>query len=309
MTRRPVAAPLLKWLFPFVLLAAATSLTACPKTMVAPNVVALPGDTVVYPITIDSVETENEQVGVAPASPHLGGRLQRGPLTTAITRPTPGLPAPLDSMRDSALVAYLDSLKYDGSVKNTDLKYVTCVRTAGSCMPGGDSAAVMFIQPEIGMRHVKAAAIPANGMVIARIINYGLDTQGHDIRFGVPGLRRAWWVVEHVPYGLRSRFFVRTYDAFPAVEILSGVPGPVHAFEQCPHAPAPSSRPSIAKWATCLDDPGAPLHPIRLKTGSLRYSLADYVHAVTFRREETTTMTSVALSGGWENCSQMCCAT
>ncbi|HEX8849688.1 MAG TPA: hypothetical protein VF761_09165 [Gemmatimonadaceae bacterium] len=308
MTRRLAAAPLPARLFPLVLLTLAASLTGCPKTKVVPNVPNLPGDSIVYPITVDSVETENEQVGLAPSSPHLGGREQRGPLTRVMTRPVPGLPAPLDSMRDSALVAYLDNLKYDASNHNTDLKYVSCVRDIGGCSTGGDSDAVMFIQPEIGMRHMKADSVPPNGMVVARIINYGLDTQGRDIRFGVPGQRRAWWVVEHVPWGLRSRFFVRTYNPFPAVKILSGVPGPVHPFEKCAHPPAPASRPSQAKWATCLNDPGSLIVPFMYKKSG-RSALADYLHAVSFRLDDSPARAAVALDGGWASCSQMCCAT
>lgn len=298
----------------FLLMLVSAEVSACCRCKVRPpaggsaGAVAPPGDTIVHPIRIDSVEVDDERYAARPMS--LGGRLGGPAYTTDTTRPTPGLPAPLDSMRDSALVAYLNSLRYDGSTKNTDLKYVTCVRTTGPCYPGGDSAAIMYIQPEIGIRHVKYDSVPPNGMIVARIVNYGIDTLGRDITVGLPGGQRGWWVVEHIPFGLRTRFFVRTYSAFPAVRILEGVPGPVHSYAQCMHARAPSARPSMAKWATCAT---SPYHWSTLRSESApgapaASELASYIHTVSFRRDVEAT-TYVRLDGGWSTCSQVCCAT
>ena len=293
-----------------MLMFAGAEVSACcncnlPPREAIPTGVAEPGDTVVRPILLDSVELDDERYGTAPAT--LGGRLAAGGHTPYTTRPTPGLPAPLDSMRDSALVAYLSSLRYDNSNRNTDLKYVTCVRGTLPCEAGNDSNAIMFIQPEIGIRHVRYEDVPPNGMIIARVINYGTDAGGTDITIGVPSGRRAWWVVEHVGLGLRARFFIRTHNAYPAVQILSGVPGAVHPYVKCAHPPAPSARPSQAKWGSCAT---SPIYLTRYRSARVpdASGLASYIHAVSFRREVDASE-YVRVDGGWSTCSQVCCAT
>ena len=92
-----------------LLMLVSTEVTACCRCKVPPPAgggaggLAAPGDTIVHPIRLDSVEIDDERYAARPMS--LGGRLGGPAYTTDTTRPTPGLPAPLDSMRDSALVA------------------------------------------------------------------------------------------------------------------------------------------------------------------------------------------------------------
>lgn len=157
------------------------------------------------------------------------------------SRSTPLLPKPLDAMTNTEVGNYLRSLAYKTGGYSTQEANVPC-----STCALGDSAHVI-IQPEAGMNKWKFDSIPANGLVVARVIN-DAPAGRTAANFGYPAQRKTWWIVDRSGGILRSRYFTRTYsNSGAAVTYVTTT----RTFTECSHAPAPPGRPARAKFWDC----------------------------------------------------------
>jgi hypothetical protein len=165
----------------------------------------------------------------------------RAPDAIIVSRKTPVLPKPLDAMTNTEVGDYVRSLAYKTGGYSTQEETVGC----STCAPG-DSAHVI-IQPEAGMNKWAYGSIPANGVVVARIIN-DAPTGRTAANFGYPAQRKTWWVVDDSAGHLRSRYFTRTYsNSGPAVTFVTNT----RTFVRCVHPDAPAGRPARAKLWDC----------------------------------------------------------
>ena len=243
-------------------------------------------------------EREDEVAGPPPYPSALGGPFQSPSGVAAPSRPTPGPAMKIDSMTETQLIAYLNSLVWDMSLDHSELALLPC-KKAGSglnCRP--DSLSRAYIQPEVGMNRRPVDSIPPNGMVVARIINYSTspDTES---TFRLPPARRAWWYVDRDSIGRpRSRIFVRTYSGVgPAVTFVNTMP-----WRRCAHAYW-HNRPAMARWRGCADTGGL---------ASARSNAVDpraFIRALSFapRRAMAAEARPVIAAESWITCSLGCC--
>jgi len=230
----------------------------------------------------------------------LGGAFQ--PPAQEVADPQRETPAPskhVEDMTDAELVTYLNTLVYDMSLDHSELALLPCKKPGTATCPF-DEYAKAYIQPEAGMNRRGIDNIPANGLVVARLINY---SQGADSaeNIGLPPAQRAWWYVDSSGNKLRSRYFVRTYSSSgKGAKFI----GPNRVFKDCKHDPV-RDRPAIAKWRSCEDDGGfarsiAP-QPVR-KVSSL-------FHAVRLQVDSSQDSTAIRRIRGetWITCSLGCC--
>ena len=194
-----------------------------------------------------TAENENEVVGKQPK--YLGGPEDHPQPVTVRIRPTATLPRYIDSLPDDSLVAYLDTLQYDYDSATSEIDSVTCTHQPSGVPCGPTEAARVFIEPEVGMHLWRKMDIPKYGLVVARIINYD-STDRAEASFGFPPHRRIWWVVDMEPKTatLRSRFFVRNYNATAPAVTMVGTP---REFNQCAHV-ATRHKYAKAKFMDCL---------------------------------------------------------
>ena len=268
--------------------------------------------TVISPIPITplryTAETENESLTDPPA--HLGGPEDRGVGELVTGRRTPTLPKSIDLMNNTELVAYLNTLEYDMGPANSQLQDAVCVHPGGSACAPGDSAR-MFIEPDVGMHKWPASEIPKNGLIVARIINYG--PAGNDEKtFGFPARTRTWWVVDsNGSSGLRSRYFTRTYNAAAPIRYTTMVP---HPFNHCRHNDAPAGRPAKGKFWNCAESIADSVVAAWPRTGTTRTAAASpgsYFHPAAFRSVVPTPTHPYikAITDTWVTCDMGCCST
>lgn len=226
MTKCGTAPRLLLWA---VLIAGPVALSGCP-----PKEEGLPA--------ARKGERAEEALSAEPPLPPAGG----GADSDQPHRPTPGLPKPIDAMTNAELFAYLDTLVYEKAAGNKHRLNRACLKADGSPCNPGDSTEVL-VQPEWGMNDVSATAIPANGVVVARFVNYGSHTEAE---YRLPPGRRAWWLVDRNSSGqLRSRMITRTYADTGKTY---GNDTLTYTFADCGHQRAAKSD-AKARWATCAD--------------------------------------------------------
>ena len=256
----------------------------------------------------DSVEGESEPLnGPEPADLH-GGAAEE----LIVSRPTPALSKPLDSMTNAEVYAYLITMKYKTGAFNTHSAKVPCTQgTPPKPCASGDSADLL-IQPEAGMNLWEHDSIPKNGLVVARIINSA--PLNHDAAvFGYPARRKTWWVVDSSGGTLRSRFFIRTYSSSgAAVQYVTSTP---HPFIHCPHPPAPPGTAARAKFWTCVvsADSAVALRGDRDATPVRAATLESYIHPVSLRSAVPLPLVPkpapMLLESNWVSCGGGCCAT
>ena len=243
-------------------------------------------------------ERELEIVGARPLPPNLGGPFQSPVPYAAPSRPTPGPTKKIDVMTDSEVVTYLNTLVYDMSLDHSELALLPCRKPGGvSCQ--NDSLAKVYIQPEVGMNRTPWGAVPPNGMVVARIINYTTSSDTEST-IGFPPARRAWWYVDDSSGTYRSRFFVRTYAATgPAVTFLASRP-----WQRCSHPPV-HNRPATARWRGCADNGGL----ARATPSSEAVDARAFIRALSFapRRGADVGARPLIAAGSWITCSLGCC--
>jgi len=191
-------------------------------------------------------EAEDEVPGHAPLQ--LGGPAGGGKGERLKNRATPALTQPFDAMNDQDLVDYLGKLQYNMGSYSSHVIDADCVHgNASNTHCDQSEAARVFIEPEVGMTKWQHDAIPANGLVVARIINYD-PSDRRESTFGFPPSTRVWWVVDYdASHQLRSRFFKRNYHTTgPAVDTV----GAPRGFYRCNHPDKPG-HPARAKFWTC----------------------------------------------------------
>ena len=248
-------------------------------------------------------EFDNESPTGPPAQ--LGGPFGNGVETPYSSHVLPLATVPLDEkMNDADLVNYLNRLIYDLNLENGQLILAPCNKGINPCDNG--EAAPMLIQPEVGMNSLDVQTIGANGVVVARLINY--DPGDRMSRgFHVPAHSRAWWVVRrNKNKDLESLFIARDFSNPQHITVrklraagFSGCAG---------HKPDPN-RPSIARWWDCGGSirysprPGA-----RYRTSST----GSYLRFVSnpsapFATTVAASDTSLRDDSTWITCSLGCC--
>ena len=259
-------------------------------------------DTVRVPLFSEAVgEIDNEPAGAAPAQ--LGGPFGNGVESSYSGHVLPLSTVPLDDkMNDADLVTYLNKLIYDLNLENGQLILAPCNKGTNPC-PDGETAP-MFIQPEVGMNALDVNSIDANGVVVARLINY--DVGERMARgFHVPAKSRAWWVVRrNSRKQLESLFIGRDFSPSGRITVKKLRAA---TFFGCPdHQPNPA-RPSMARWWDCGGSvrfaPRA-----RLRTASA----ASYLQFVSNRGGALPVVVAASDTGlrddsTWITCSLGCC--
>lgn len=207
--------------------------------------------------TVDSVaERDAASKAVKPLVQHNGERgregrnamRDEGPGAPDVLNGTPtataALPDKVENLTREQLLDYLDERIYA-----TDAGQVGQFRIACETGPGVDCTPAQVgnvtIQPEWGMHLVAHGAIPANGMVIARVHNSGQ----HKIKkFDVRGGQKVFWLVDQpTPGRFRSRF-IRVRFGGPKIIDTVGI---VREYHDCGHtAPQPPDR-AVANWLGC----------------------------------------------------------
>lgn len=253
-----------------------------------------------------TAENEHEVIGLPPAT--LGGPEGGAVITTLKPRLTPTLKKPITAMTDAELVGYLNDLEYDLDPANSEIDSTTCLYgpTGPACNPG--DAARVFIEPEVGMHLWKHTDIPKYGLVVARVINYSANK--YEANFKFPPSRKIWWVVDSDGTGgLRSRYFVRNYQAAaPAVDPV-GVALP---FKLCPHAHYTPHTEAKAKFLSCAQsDTVAGYQRSRAERASASAPDPSIFRPVRFRSTVPLPMYPFikALDAAWVTCDAGCCAT
>jgi hypothetical protein len=282
-----------------VLLVGVAGATHCTgASSVTPGPYSTPVDTSRYGRVLG--ERKREEVGVRPLPPNLGGPFQSPVAAEAPLRETPAPAKKIDVMTESELVAYLNTLVYDMSLDHSELALLACRKPGGRACPL-DSLASVYIQPEVGMNRRAWDRIPANGMVVARLINYSASSDTEST-IGLPPAQRAWWYVDKVAGNTyRSRYFVRTYAASgPAVQFLA-----TKTWEECKyHAPV-SNRPAIAKCRGCNYEGGPASQIKRAEAVDARA----FIRALSFapwRAARSAARPAVAAIS-WITCDLGCC--
>lgn len=252
-------------------------------------------------ITTDLVEPES-----GPDSGDAALRITSGD-TLIAARKTPALPKRIENMSNLDLDLFLPQLFWKPGGYNSHSANVPCVHgSSGTPCSGSDSAHV-FIQPEAGMNKREITDIPANGLIVARIINDARVDLDEAV-FGYPAQRKTYWVVDSAGGTLRSRYFVRTF-ATPAVEFLKHP----WAFTHCPHADAPAGRAARAKFWTCLESTADSTLAMRRISPRERQAptLESYIHPASLRigAPLPEPAAPLMLQSNWVSCGSGCCAT
>lgn len=273
----------------------------------------IPGSRVEPARIITTAEREHEAVGQRPRL--LGGREGGAQPETVRVNRTPPLKGDIESLDDTSLVRYLNSLTWDLAQANTEIEDAECVHANANdapCVP--PESARVLIQPEIGSFMLSWTAIQQlpHGVIVARVVNY--DTADRKERvFGFPAGTKVWWVVDNDPARpgkLRSRYFRRTYSTSAPFVAQVGI---TRDFIYCDHQHKQGHGKAIAKYVTCsqsltMDTPGsvrsgdALVSPPREGAGVFR---AASFNSVPVPRQPL----AMALSGTWITCSAGCCAT
>lgn len=252
-------------------------------------------------------ELDNESASAAPT--HLGGPFGDGVEAEYGGHTLPLSTVPLDEkMNDADLVAYLNKLIYDLNVENGQLILAPCTKNGNACNSG--EAAPMYIQPEVAMNQFDVNTIDANGVIVARLINYDVD--GRSARgFHVPASSRAWWVVRRNSKNqLESLFIGRDFSKPGQIKVKK-----LRAadFYGCPdHQPDPS-RPSMARWWDCGGSVRfAPRMRVRAPSRSTTASAGAYLRFVSNRIGLLPTAvaagdTTLRDDSTWITCSLGCC--
>jgi hypothetical protein len=254
-----------------------------------------------------SAEAEDDTLSGAPA--HLGGPEDlTGPPQVVKIRATPTLTKRIELMTEGEIIDYFKQLQYDTDVATTETVDARCHHSGGGPCGTGDSAHV-FIQPEVGMYWWKHTKIPKEGMVVGRIINYS-PVGDDEYTFHFPGHQRTWWVVDSVPGGLRSRYFVRTHESGPPIRFVTSV---FYPFLDCNHG-APKNKEAKAKFKDCAS---SMLNPSttpgdRVERGAIKppevsgvANFAGVPGAVPLPVRPTV----IQLRATWVTCDVGCCAT
>jgi hypothetical protein len=231
-----------RWILYTAVCATTAACSVAPRTP-APATIATTSTAMVRPNTL---EQDNERRGAPPHADSLGGPYGNG-ITTMIAphRRTPSPSARIDgSTTDSALVSYLNSLVYESGRDRSELALVHCKPHHPACAPNAGVA--MYIQAEWGMSAVSAASITAQGVIVARIINFDPSRPGGAM--GVPPMTRAWWYVYRDPIGLKSIYFTRTHSTTGSAITVLAAP---KDFYECPGHFWAVIPPARAKWASC----------------------------------------------------------
>lgn len=157
---------------------------------------------------------------------------------------TPMLPKPVHIMNNDELYEYLNSLVYDRGNNNRH-RAARCRSGAPPGCPDVADQVRVLIQPEWGAYAVPLDKVDTNGVVLARIINYG---SGPESRYDIPAESRAWWLVHRpVPGGaLRSRFIIRTLNQTAPVDHHTVA----YEFYDCQHEAKEHSS-AMARWRDC----------------------------------------------------------
>ena len=255
------------------------------------------------------VERENDVgTGQAPLGGAFGSPVPVAP--SAIPhRPTPELAHKMDGITETDFIDDIKDLYYDYSPANSQPRFADCLTGASACNGSAD----LYIEPEIGMNMrahhngIPASSykgIPANGVIVARIINYSLGGQASN--FGFPAGQYTWWVVDYDAGGyLRSRFFVRDYASHTVVPLKNTANNfTVYDWKDCKHF-APG-RPSRARWYDC-DDSYDEVNAMRLSRRPEAPSLAQYVRLVAFTPFSPPRPAMTAASSVWITCAEGCC--
>lgn len=274
---------------------------ATVDTAIVPPSASLDGD------VTDSVEMESEpDIGPPPALLR-----SNGPDTVIVSRQTPALTKPIDSMTNTEVVVYLRKLAYKRKAKSVQDEWVGCTHAADSTPCTPSESAHVYIQPEAGMNKLPHGSIPPNGVIVARITN---ETNGLDAAvFGYKARRKTWWIVDDSAGSPRSRYFVRTYSGTgPAIRFVTYS----RPFVLCSHAPTTHPRAARAKFWTCIES--ADDTALSVRGGGPRgrapgATLASYVRFASFRSAVPMLAAPpppvFALVTNWVSCGAGCCAT
>ena len=273
-----------------------------------------PGSRVEPARIITTAEHENESIGRRPAQ--LGGRDGGAQPETVRVKRTPTLKGDIESLDETQLVNYLNSLTWDLAQPNTEIEDAECVHANANDAPCGPAeSARVLIQPEIGSFMMSWNAIQQlpHGLIVARIINYDATDRKERV-LGFPSDSKIWWVVYRDPARpgqLRSRYFRRTYSpASPFVEQV----GVTHDFIYCDHQHKQGHGNAIAKYVSCsqsltMDAPsGVPSGDAlvsRPRADSTVFRAASFTSALPVPRRPLT----MELSATWITCSAGCCST
>jgi hypothetical protein len=248
-------------------------------------------------------EFDNESPNGAPTQ--LGGPFGNGVETAYSSHVLPLSTVRLDeTMNDADLVSYLNKLIYDLNLENGQLILAPCNKGINPCDNG--ETAPMFIQPEVGMNSLDVHTIGANGVVVARLINY--DPADRMSRgFHVPAHSRAWWVVRRNNQNqLESLFIGRDFSNPRRITVRKLR---ATGFSACPDHTPDANRPSIARWWDCG---GSRRFSPRPWTRYRTSSAASYLRFVSNRGGSSPTIvaasdTSLRDDSTWITCSLGCC--
>jgi hypothetical protein len=241
-------------------------------------------------------EKGDEHPNHAPPADSLGGPYKKYRPGSLTNLPTAEAPVPLTTtVNDSVLAEYLDGLNFDNARANGELALIRC--PAGS--PPG-CAALLYIEPEIGMKKRRYIDVPTNGMVVARIVNY--SSTEVDSTYHVPPLRRAYWYIDHDGSTLRSRVFIRTPGGANTLQFI----GPVKEWTDCGHPP--SGGPAIAKFQNCVTFETA----MRRGDPVIERERNPFIRPVSFGPSSPPlpiipTVDALRESDLWVKCAQGCC--
>ena len=288
-------------------------LLACPPTKpeVAPRPqsrAAIVSESVaVLSTPLTTISSAEHETDTGPNRPTvLGGRYDQGTVVNMNNRKTPELQNELTtSTPESEFRQYLDQLYYDMSPDKSEVAALPCVKPSGSgtvpCTPP-DEAAIVYIEPEIGMLRWQHSKIPENGIVVARIINY--DRSGRtEERYGFPPGAHTWWVVDMNNGVPRSRFVVRNYDG--TIGILRNREWP---FYRCGHKDAdPTTRISQARFWDCAN---SNVDTLAFAPRRGTDDLASYVHLAAFHPGAPEPLPHLPLAvraDTWVTCAEGCC--
>ena len=225
--------------------------------------------------------------------------------------PTPTLPRPIDSLTDTELVNYLNTLHWKPSWSHfsTQREKAPCVhRKTGIACSAGDSADLL-IQPESGTSKWEHDSIPPNGLIVARINNYASGDKDAD-SLGFRAGAKTWWVVDDSAGTLRSRFFVRTYVQNAPIAFVTRT----RPFIHCTHPDAPSGRAARGKFWNCAQSTAdsllaaAPAASEQKPTTAVasRFRLVSFDSRVPL---PTAPRPLAMLNAAWVTCAAGCCST
>jgi hypothetical protein len=266
------------------------------------------GPSVIPPSTKHTAETEDARLGQPPAQ--LGNPFRTNGHELVKARKTPELPQRIETMSDTALVAYLDSLQYDTDPANSELVLARCVHTDPTVRPCAlHEGANVYIQPDVGTHRWGKDTIPPFGFVVARITNYD-STDRREAGFGFPPNTRVWWVVDHDAVGRpRSRFFKRNYSpTAPAVDFVAQ-----RQFKFCHHW-SHNPQEASSKFKSCATSPTAMAgrreetrEAMPTESFGARFRFASFRSAVPLPAAPHDDVS--LLTDAWITCHKGCCAT